>query len=78
MKSLKHYSRQYRIWRNKQKHFFSLKKLTPLMLSILLSKEGMAQDKRLNDFCENDEFISLYHYFKYYNQTLLILILMEI
>lgn len=65
MKSLKHYSRQYRIWHNKQKQFFSLKKLTPLMLAILLSKEGMAQDKRLNDFCENDEFISLYHYFKY-------------
>ncbi|MBK9353568.1 MAG: hypothetical protein IPN09_06245 [Bacteroidetes bacterium] len=66
MKSLRHYHRKWKIWRNKQIKPSTFKKITPLMLVVLLSKEMYGQDKRLNDFLPNNDFLTLYCYFRDY------------
>ncbi|MBK8671997.1 MAG: T9SS type A sorting domain-containing protein [Bacteroidetes bacterium] len=68
MKSLRHYHRKWKIWRNKQIKPSTFKKITPLMLAVLLSKEMYGQDKRLNDFLQNNEFLTLSESFRYSEQ----------
>lgn len=61
MKSLRHYHRKWRIWRNKIQ---LLKKMTPLMLAVFLSKNVNGQDTlnnaafRINKAAFNPEIVS--------------------